>query len=70
VKPGELRERSPQELRDDLKKLRQQLFQLQFQWQSEENPDTSHRTKIKRDIARILTILRQNEPARSASQAR
>jgi large subunit ribosomal protein L29 len=61
MKASELRERKPEDLRAELQKLRRELFNLDFQWQSEENPDTSRKMKLKRDIARILTVLREME---------
>lgn len=57
----ELRGRDPEELKRDLQELEQELFSLSFQWQAEENPDSNRKRKIKKDIARIKTILREKE---------
>lgn len=59
MKASEFRGRDPEELRAELVQLRKQLFKLKFQWQAEENPDTSERRKVRREIARIKTILRE-----------
>jgi len=61
MKARELRGREPQELRRELERLRRQLFDLRFQWQAEESPNTSRRRELRRDIARYLTVLREME---------
>jgi len=61
MKANELRGRSAEDLRKELAQLRRELFDIRFRWQSEENPDISRRRKLKRDIARILTVLREME---------
>jgi len=63
MKPSELRGRTPDDLRQELARLRRQLFDLRFQWQAQEKPDTSQRLKLRRDIARIQTVLREMELA-------
>ncbi len=63
MKASELRGRTADDLRQELAKLRRQLFDLRFQWQAQEKPDTSLRNKLRRDIARILTVLREMELA-------
>ena len=55
----ELRGRDREELLRELAQRRRELFDLRFQWQSEENPDSSRRQRLKRDIARYLTVLRE-----------
>jgi len=67
MRASELREQNPDELRRQRDQLRQQLFDLRFQWQAEENPDTSQKQKLRRDIARIQTVLREME-SHSAQQ--
>jgi large subunit ribosomal protein L29 len=68
MKPGELRGRSADDLHKELEQLRRQLFELGFQWQAEQKPDISRRSKLKRDIARVLTVLREMELARPGSE--
>lgn len=65
MKAKELKGLEAEELQRELQRLRQQIFELRFKWQNEENADTSQRLKAKRDIARILTILRERELAGS-----
>lgn len=57
----ELRGKQPDELRRQLRDLQEQLTEFNMSWQTEENPDTNQKRKIKRDIARIKTVLREME---------
>lgn len=68
MKASELRSQDPKELRQELEKLRRELFDLDFQWQADEKPDTSVKGKIRRDIARILTVLHQREAAPESAE--
>ncbi len=63
MRASELRGRAPEDLRRDLRELQRELFDLNFQWQAEENPDTSRRGRLRRDIARYKTVLREMETA-------
>ena len=55
----ELRGRQPEELQRQLENLKQELTEFNMNWQTEENPDTNKKRKLKRDIARIKTVLRE-----------
>jgi len=57
----ELRGKQPEELRRQLEDLQEQLTEYNMSWQTEENPDTNKKRKLKRDIARIKTVLREME---------
>ncbi len=59
MKASELRGRDVADLRRELDQLRKELFDLRFQWQAEEKPDSSRRQRLRRDIARYLTVLRE-----------
>ena len=61
MKAYELRGKQPDELRRQLRDLQEQLTEFKMSWQTEENPDTNEKRKIKRDIARIKTVLREME---------
>ena len=61
MKAYELRGKQPEELRRQLRNLKEQLTEFNMNWQTEENPDTNQKRKIKRDIARIKTVLREME---------
>lgn len=60
----ELRQFNSEELKTRIKQWREELFRSRFKAQSSEAKDTSVLVKLRRDIARGLTIL--NEKARGA----
>jgi large subunit ribosomal protein L29 len=65
MRASELRGRDAEDLRRELEALRRELFDMNFQWQTEENPNTSRRQELRRDIARYCTVLREAERAGS-----
>ncbi len=68
MKASELREMTDQELNALLRDLRQQLFNLRFQHAMGKLKNTAQLKKVKRDIARVLTILREREIARERGE--
>jgi len=68
MKARELRQLSDEELQSELERLRRHLFDLRSQAVTEKLEDPSLATKAKRDIARILTLVRQRELAAEAEQ--
>lgn len=59
MKASEIRELTAQELSDKLKELKTELFNLRFQ-HAINQLDNPHRiVEVKRDIARVMTILQQ-----------
>lgn len=63
MKIGELRTQEDTELDFLLKEKRKRAFELRFKAASEEIADTKELQRLRRDIARILTI--QGERARA-----
>ncbi len=61
--PKELRTKENEELKFDLRKLEKELFELRFKSSSEELTSPMRIRQIRRDIARIKTILRERELA-------
>ncbi len=61
MRANELRGRDAGDLRRELGELQRELFDLRFQWQAEENPDHSRARRLRRDIARYKTVLREME---------
>ena len=53
------RSQETSELQFQLKELRKRLFELRFKSASEEIADTKEMHRVRRDIARILTIERE-----------
>jgi large subunit ribosomal protein L29 len=62
-KASELREMSDEQLTFALKEARQELFRLRFQAATEKLDAPSNLQKLRREIARILTVQRQRELA-------
>jgi len=68
MKIGEILELSEEELQTELERLRRHLFDLRSQAVTEKLEDPSMVTKARRDIARILTVMKQREkPAEQPS---
>lgn len=61
TKAAELREMTAQELTDKLKSLKQELFNLRFQLAINQLDNPMRITAVKRDIARVYTVLREQE---------
>lgn len=61
MKAKELRELSDSELREKLAGFKEELFNLRFQMATRQLDNPMRIREVKRDIARIKTILRQRE---------
>ena len=59
TKVAEFRDRSADQLSDDLTKLKKEQFNLRFQRASGQLENTARFRVVRRDIARILTVLGQ-----------
>ena len=59
MKASELRELSGEQLEDRLRELREELFNLRFQYATRQLTNTARIKEVRRDIARVLT--RQHE---------
>jgi large subunit ribosomal protein L29 len=60
---GELRELSHPELGQRLNEAKEELFNLRFQLVTNQLDNTTRISHVKRDIARIKTVMRQQEIA-------
>jgi large subunit ribosomal protein L29 len=56
-----LRDLNAQQLTNQLRELRQELFNLRFQFATRQLTNTARIRQVRRDIARVLTRLRQIE---------
>ncbi len=66
MKASELRAMTSKELNDKLKDLKQELFNLRFQ-HAINQLDNPHRiVDVKRDIARVLTVLQEKASEENA----
>ena len=61
MKPAELRELSSEELMQKDEELKDQLFKLKFQHALGQLEDAMKMNNLKRDRARILTILKERK---------
>jgi len=59
MKVGAIREMTPDQLGDELAKLKKEQFNLRFQRATGQLENTSRVREIRRDIARIKTVLNQ-----------
>ena len=62
---NELREKTPDQLRDELTNLKKEAFNLRFQQATNQLENTARMRAVRRDVARVKTIL--NEKAASAA---
>tara|TARA_B100001057_G_scaffold171269_1_gene172065 strand:+ start:158 stop:361 length:204 start_codon:yes stop_codon:yes gene_type:complete len=63
MKAGELREKTPDELREELASLKKESFNLRFQQATGQLENTSRMRSAKRDASRVLTILNEKSKA-------
>jgi len=56
MKASELRELSNEQLDDRLRELREELFNLRFQYATRQLTNTARIREVRRDIARVLTL--------------
>ncbi len=63
MKASELRELSTAELESKLSELKQELFNLRFQHAVNQLENPMRMKAVKRDIARVKTVLRASENA-------
>jgi len=56
MKASELRELTHEQLDDRLRELREELFNLRFQYATRQLTNTSRIREVRRDIARVLTF--------------
>ena len=65
MKAGDLRTKSADELSESLINLRKEQFNLRFQKASGQLDNTARKRQVRRDIARIKTLLRESQPSAS-----
>ena len=69
MKMDKIRELTMTELDAELKKNKNELFNLRFQHVTGQLENPMRITEVKRDIARIKTVIRENELAAEQHQA-
>ena len=66
MKAGDARAMSPDQLSDELMKLKKEQFNLRFQRATGQLENTGRVREVRRDIARIKTIAAQKRAAEKA----
>ena len=61
MKPSELRAKNGDELRKELNELLKAQFGLRMQLATQQLSNTSQKRKLRKDIARVRTVLREKE---------
>lgn len=59
----EIRAFATEEIQRRLEEAHEELFNLRFQWSNRQLKDSNRLTQVKRDIARLKSILRERELA-------
>ncbi|MEC3861457.1 50S ribosomal protein L29 [Mesobacterium sp. TK19101] len=66
MKATELRDKTPDQLRDELVSLKKEAFNLRFQQATGQLENTARMRQVRRAVARVETIL--NEKASAAAE--
>ncbi|MDD2534000.1 MAG: 50S ribosomal protein L29 [Eubacteriales bacterium] len=61
MKPSDVRDKSFDELNKELSALKEELFKLRFAHATNQLENPLKLKSVKRDIARVMTILRERE---------
>ena len=68
MKAGDARAMTPDQLSDELMKLKKEQFNLRFQRATGQLENTSRVREVRRDIARIKTVARQKRAAQTKAK--
>jgi large subunit ribosomal protein L29 len=63
---SELRDKTPDQLREELVKLKKEAFNLRFQQATGQIENTARMRSVRRSVARVMTVL--TEKATAAAQ--
>lgn len=67
MKADELRAKSPDQLRDQLVALKKEAFNLRFQKATNQMENTARMRSVRRDVARVKTVLNQKAAQAAAN---
>lgn len=62
----ELREKTPDQLREELENLKKEAFNLRFQAATNQLENTARVRQVRRDVARVMTVLNEKAAAAAA----
>ena len=68
MKADDLRELTAQELEERFEESKEELFNLRFQLATNQLDDTSRLGEVRKDIARLATVIREQELEAWAAQ--
>jgi large subunit ribosomal protein L29 len=66
MKAADLRDKTPDQLRDQLAQLKKESFNLRFQQATGQLENTARFKTVRRDAARVLTVLNEKAAAAAA----
>ena len=66
MKTADLRDKTPDQLRDELAQLKKEAFNLRFQQATGQLENTARMLTVRRDAARVKTVLNQKAAAAAA----
>ena len=69
MKAADLRDKTPDQLRDQLSALKKEAFNLRFQKATGQLENTARMQVVRRDAARVKTILNQKAAAAASAEA-
>lgn len=61
MRVDEVREKSTDDLREELDESYRELMNLRFRWMTHQLPSVSEMKRVKKTIARIKTVMRERE---------
>jgi large subunit ribosomal protein L29 len=61
LKANEIREKSHQDILEELEACKRELLNYRFQWQAGEIRNSAQYKQIRKDVARLKTVLREVE---------
>ena len=68
MKAQELKEKTPDQLKDQLVALKKEAFNLRFQRATNQLENTARMRQVRRDAARVKTVLNQKAAEAAASK--
>jgi large subunit ribosomal protein L29 len=70
MKAAELRDKTPDQLREELVKLKKESFNLRFQQATGQLESTARMKAVRRDAARVKTLLNEKAAAPAAGDVK
>ena len=67
MKAQELRDKTPEQLREQLVALKKEAFNLRFQQATGQIESTARMRAVRKDVARVLTVMNQKAAAAAAT---